>query len=91
MKSVFSFLLLLTTAFYVLPVKEVLSGKQGICMTDVDDEKEENNKKEKSKELFSFSNAFTIVKHNHSNTFHYISFPIPQLLHTIETPPPDAA
>lgn len=89
MKFFLSILLLLSTAFYVLPLKEILTGKQSICVTNLDEVKEEGNKKEKNKELFSFSNIYTIVNDSYSSTHHYISFTIPVLLQTIETPPPD--
>ena len=49
MKFFLSIFLLLTTAFYVLPVKEILKEKQTMCNTDLDEVKEESNKKEKIK------------------------------------------
>jgi carbonic anhydrase len=91
MKFFLSILLLLTTAFYVLPVKEILIAGHSICSVDIDEEKEESNKKEKAKELFSSSNIYTIIKDTYSLTHHFLTFLVPVLLHTIETPPPDVA
>ena len=73
----------------MLPLKEILTGKQAVCVTDLDEVKEESNKKEKAKELLSFSNIYSIVKDSYSSTHHYISFTIPLLLQNIDTPPPD--
>ncbi len=89
MKFFLSIFLLLTTAFYVLPVKEILKEKQTMCNTDWDEVKEESNKKEKIKELFSFCSTCTIANDSYSSTCQYLSFIIPVLLQTIETPPPD--
>lgn len=91
MKFFLSILLLLTTAFYVLPVKEIFTTGHSICTVDMDEDKEENNKKEKVKELFSFSNINTVIKDTYSCTHHFLTFLVPVLLHTIETPPPDVA
>jgi hypothetical protein len=89
MKTLLSILLLLITSLYILPVKEMLSKGNAICMADMDGEKEENEKKEKSKELFSFNNSpFTIID-NYSNQHQFVSFNIPAPQHTIETPPPN--
>jgi len=89
MKFFLPILLLINTAFYVLPVKEILTEQHSIGITDLDELKEENHQKEKAKELFSFSNIYIIIKDNYSTTNHYISFTIPVLLQSIETPPPD--
>jgi type III secretory pathway component EscU len=91
MKFFLSILLLLTTAFYVLPVKEILTAGHDICNVDMDEEKEDINKKEKAKELFSSSNIYTIIKDTYSHTHHFLTLSVPVLLHTIETPPPDVA
>jgi hypothetical protein len=91
MKCFLSILLLLTTVFYVLPVNEILTAGYDICMADIDVEKQENNKKEKNKDLFSFSNVYTTLKDSYSFTHQCKSFSVPVLLQTIETPPPDLA
>lgn len=85
---VFSILLLLITSLYVLPVKETFANATPVCMTDME-EKEENNKKEKFKEFFSFSNSYTIIEDAYNCKHQHITFRIPVLLHTVETPPPD--
>jgi hypothetical protein len=82
-------LLLLITSLYILPVKEMLSKGNAICMADMDGEKEENEKKEKSKELFSFNNAAFTLANNYSSQHQFVSFNIPVPLHTIEIPPPN--
>lgn len=89
MKFLFLILLLLTTVFYVLPVKEILTAGHDICNIDMDETKEESNKKEKVKELFSFNNINTVVKDTYGRTHQFLTFSVPVLLHTIETPPPD--
>ena len=87
---VFSILLLLITSLYVLPVKETFAHVSAVCMTDME-EKEENNKKEKFKELFSFSNSYMIIEDTYKCKHQHIVVSIPAILHTIETPPPDLA
>ena len=54
-------------------------------------EKEEGNKKEKFKELFSFSTVYTIIKNTYSHSLSFLPFCIPVIQHTVETPPPDIA
>ena len=91
MKFFLSIFLLVTTAFYVLPVKEILTADHDICFADMDEYKEECKTKEKAKELFSCDNIYTII--NDGFTFnHYCKYVgIPVLMHTVETPPPDLA
>lgn len=91
MKVFFSILFLVATAFYVLPVKELLTAGNDICVADMEKEKEDNNKKEKSKELFSFGTVYTIIKDTYSHSLTSLPFFIPVLQHTVETPPPDIA
>jgi hypothetical protein len=91
MKFILSILLLLTTAFYVLPVKELLNSGNDICFADMEKEKEDTNKKEKSKELFSFSTVYTIIEDTYSHSLSFLPFFIPVIQHTVETPPPDIA
>lgn len=57
-------------------------------MTDLE-EKEDNNKKEKFKELFSFSNSYAVTEDRYTCQHQHIAFNIPVILHTVETPPPD--
>ncbi len=75
----------------MLPVKEILAAGHHVCIVDIDELKEENIKKEKAKELFSFSTAYSVVTDRYNCTHQHISFIIPALLQTIETPPPDRA
>jgi hypothetical protein len=89
MKILPSILLLLITSLYILPVKEILSKGNAICMADMDGEKEENEKKEKVKELFSFNNSSFTIADDYFNQHQFVSFNITVPLHTIETPPPD--
>ncbi len=89
MKIIVSILLLIITSLYILPVKEMLSKSSAICMADMDGEKEENEKKEKSKELFSFNNTAVTLINNYSYRHQFVCFNIPVPLHTIETPPPN--
>ena len=62
---------------------------QTICITDLEELKEESIKKEKAKELFSFSRAYIIDNDSYSTTHQYVAFILPVLLYTIEIPPPD--
>jgi hypothetical protein len=89
MKIIISILLLLITSLYILPVKEILSKSSAMCMADMDGEKEENEKKEKSKELFSSGNTTVAYMDNYSSRHQFVSFNITVPLHTIETPPPN--
>ena len=91
MKYCLSILLLFTTAFYVLPVKELLTAGNDICFADMEKEKEDSNKKEKSKELYSLSTVCTIIEDTYSHSLSILPFFIPVLQHTVETPPPDIA
>lgn len=89
MKIGLSILLLLITAVYILPVKQYCIGEAVVCTTDMDNEKEENNKKEKEKELFSHIAAYHFKNPFHFNTYGHLAYSIPVPLHTVETPPPD--
>jgi hypothetical protein len=89
MKIFISILLLIITAFYVLPVQEILAAGHDICIIDIDELKEESIKKEKAKELFSFSTASSVLTDRYNSTHQYVSFIIPAFLQTIEIPPPD--
>jgi hypothetical protein len=91
MKMLLSISLLLITSLYILPVKEMLIKGNTVCMADMDEEKEENEKKEKSKELFSTIITSVLYTDDYSSLHQFISFNIPVPLHTIETPPPDLA
>lgn len=86
---VFSILLLVITSLYVLPVKEAFANTSAVCMTDIEEEKDDTRNKEKIKELFSFSNSYSIIADAYNCKHQYITFSIPVLLHTVETPPPD--
>jgi hypothetical protein len=70
-----------------LPVKETFMDGNNICLTDVEDEKENNKKKEK--ELFSLSNSYFELKDSYNITYKVFTFKAHALLHTVETPPPD--
>jgi hypothetical protein len=89
MKIILSILLLLVTAIYILPVKQHFSDNTVVCTADTDNEKEEIKKKEKGKELFSFSTASFFTNSFYGNMYGHLSFSIPVPLHTVETPPPD--
>ena len=82
-------MLLLITTIYILPVKEVVKGGAAICMADMENEKEETDKKEKLKDFFSVSASDIFLNLACCNRHQHIAFNIPVPLHTIETPPPD--
>ena len=86
-----SIFLIVVTSIYVLPVKELLTEKQHICMADMDETKDDVCKKEKVKDLFTISSpAFFIPVNRQAMPFHPAAGTI-TVLHTVETPPPDQA
>ena len=89
MKFLLSILLLLITSIYILPVKEALKGGTAICLADIENEKDESNKKEKLKEFFLASASDIFLTITYYSRHQHIAFNIPVPLHTIETPPPD--
>jgi uncharacterized protein YxeA len=89
MKIILYILLLLITGIYILPVKGHLGKDAVVCTTDMDTEKEENNKKEKEKELFSYTASYHFKNSFNYNMYGHLSYCIPVPLHTVETPPPD--
>jgi hypothetical protein len=89
MKLLLSILLLITTSLYILPAKEIFKNTASICMTDVDDEKGESDKKEKVKDFFSFAEYYTHYSDAYCCTQHTAPFNLQALLHLVETPPPD--
>jgi len=84
-----SILMLIITAFYVLPVKECLSGTGITAVADMDDEKVENEKVEKSKELFSISVPGFFLYPPSSGFGLQVTPVVPLMLKTIVSPPPD--
>ena len=91
MKRLFSILLLLTTCLYVLPVKEVIHHGYPVCMTDMDEAKEETVKKEKTKDLFSFYTSFGSPQGPNTCAQQSVPVMLPVQHHLVETPPPDRA
>jgi hypothetical protein len=89
MKFLVSILLLLITTIYILPVKEAVNGGFSICMADMENEKEESDKKEKPKDFFPTPVSDLFLKMRCCNRPQHIAFNIPVPFHTIETPPPD--
>jgi hypothetical protein len=89
MKIILSILLLFITSLYILPVKETLTKGNAVCMADMDEEKEENEKKEKSKELFAAPPSVLFISESICCLSQHITFNIPVSHYTIDTPPPD--
>lgn len=89
MKFLISILLLLVTTIYILPVKEAVKCGFSICMADIENDKEESNKKEKPKDFFPATASDIFLKMACCNRQQHIAFNIPVPLHIIETPPPD--
>jgi hypothetical protein len=89
MKFIYTIFLLLITAAYILPVKDFIKDTPGMSITDLAEEKEENNNKEKLKEFISFAPIDISIPVNSFSIYEAIKFNLPVLLHTIETPPPD--
>jgi len=83
-------LLILVSAFYVLPVKEAVYSFDQVCMMDMEEAKEESAKKEKSKELFSFNISFGCQPDPNTCTHQPVPVLLPLQHHLVETPPPDA-
>jgi len=82
-------LLILVSACYVLPVKEAVFSFDQVCMVDLEEAKEESAKKEKNKELFSFSSCYLSMQDGYTHTHSLTSGIPPSRLHQVETPPPD--
>ena len=91
MKQFFSLLLLLTTTFYVLPVKYSAVSKETATEQNTPDKTEDCKelKKDTGKEftthLFSFSLFYSPVIKIAFQQFHFV----PLIHHTVETPPPN--
>lgn len=60
-------------------------------MADMDETKDDVCKKEKVKELFTFSSPIIFIPNNQHGTHFHSTAVINLLLHTVETPPPDLA
>jgi len=89
MKFIYTIFLLLITAVYLLPVKDIIKESHGISMTDVAEEQEETKNKEKIKEFISTSRVEIIIPVNRFSKSRNNMLNLPALFHTIETPPPD--
>lgn len=89
MKFLLAISLLLITAVYVFPVKEVIKKSASVSLTDSPEEKEESSNKEKFKEFIFEAQpgtSFSLVlreKYLH----HTVNLPIRFSIE--ETPPPD--
>ncbi len=75
---------------YLLPVKDFIKDTPGISITDLAEEKEESNNKEKLKEFISFAPIEISVSLNSISTLVPNRLNLPAFFHTIETPPPDS-
>lgn len=89
MKFIYTIFLLLITAAYILPVKDIIKGSPGISITDVAEEKEETKNKEKVKEFISFPVVEIILSINDLSKYQSNNLSFPALSHTVEAPPPD--
>ncbi len=91
MKFIVSILLLLATSLYILPVKDFICSKHNVCLADMDETKDDVCKKEKVKELFTFTSLVIFIPLNQQLTHFHTTPVVNSLLHTVETPPPDLA
>lgn len=91
MKRFFIFILLLTTALYILPVKDFLQQKDTYSFVGLEDSKEETVKKEKTKDLCHIPATVSLVRCAISGIQASFDSPTPVLFHPTETPPPDVA
>lgn len=89
MKIIISILLLFVIGIYILPVKEMLNKESTIWLTDINEEKEETEKKEKSKELFYFNTTTFYISKSICTLRQHIIFNIPVSHYTVDSPPPD--
>jgi uncharacterized protein YxeA len=89
MKILLSILLLIITIAYVIPVKNIITEHNSICVVDIDEEKEAEAKKEKIKDLFAYEVNIFNSDLKYKSTHHFITFTTPLLLHKVETPPPN--
>ncbi len=83
-------MVLLITAVYVLPVKEFFSSPAITAVADMDDEKAEKEKTEKSKELFTMPVPGSFIYAYNPGFNIHITPSVPLLPQTVVSPPPDA-
>jgi hypothetical protein len=87
MKRIISILLLLAMIIYILPVKQSIVDSIGITMCDIDDEKSETDKKLIS--ILSFNDTVPVNCCASCSASKYHFGNLHELLHQVETPPPD--
>jgi hypothetical protein len=87
MKRIFSILLLLTMVIYILPVKQSIVDSIGITMSDIDDEKNETDKK--TIVILSYNDIVPVNPCASCSASKYHFGNLHALLHLVETPPPD--
>jgi hypothetical protein len=88
-KIFLSILLIIITITYVIPVKDIISKGNSICLVDIDEEKEAEAKKEKIKEIFSYEVDIFNAEVKYKSTHHFTTLITSLLLHKVETPPPN--
>lgn len=74
---------------YILPVKESFAKSKVVCLTDMDEEKTEPDKKEKSKDLFTLISSDLFLTETHNTWHQHDDLNITLEFHIIDTPPPD--
>ncbi len=89
MKLLINILFLVITAAYTLPVKELLSKESVTCVYDMEDSKVDESKKEKAKEIVCVYNMDSAFINPLANPAQQAHIDKTQLLHQVETPPPD--
>jgi hypothetical protein len=89
MKIFYTIFLLVITAVYILPVKDIIKNSPGISITDMAEEKEESSAKEKLKEFISVATVTVFLPVKARFGYQHNKHNLPALFHTIETPPPD--
>jgi hypothetical protein len=89
MRSFFVILLLLITAAYIFPVKEVSKNAVNIAMSDMAEEQTESNKAEKLKEfIYNYQPGIPLTI-NPGGKYQHNRIDLPIVFHAEETPPPD--
>ncbi len=89
MKRIITIFLLLLCVAYILPVCAIVKNEIAYSIVDIEDEKEDNNKKEKKVELIIVENTLSYISALCNTRFENIPCTLSPLFHTVETPPPN--
>ena len=89
MKILIAIFVLLITAAYSLPLKDLFNGYSVSYVIDSDEFKLDEKKEEKTNKLINCLTSKAILNPELVNPFSHFLFIKSQFLHQVETPPPD--